>query len=62
MTTHIKYDDTLSWCGKPLDNNFHFSSVEAAVLNGAHNTNDKTPRACRLCTNVIITYLNEGVE
>ena len=59
MTVHIKRDDQTAWCGQPLEPGFHFSGVEAAVLNGLH---DKNPRACVDCTSILIANLLAGRE
>lgn len=59
LTNHIKatHDDDRSWCGKPLGNEPHFKSVDAAVLNGLHYTEVD---ACWECTETIINHLERG--
>lgn len=56
---HIKatHETDKSWCGKSLGNDWHFKTVDSAVLNGLHYTNVD---ACWGCTNAIINYLQNG--
>ena len=59
MTNCIKasHDIDKSWCGKPLGNDPHFKSVDAAVLNGLHYTEVD---ACFDCTDAVIRNLERG--
>lgn len=58
---HIKsaHNDTESYCGENLGNDFHFKTVDAAVLNGLHN-NQSSTKTCIKCTQIIIGYLTQG--
>lgn len=60
MVSHIKsiHDET-SWCGETLGAEFHFKSVEQAVLNGIHESKHI---ACEKCTGLIIDCLLKKVE
>jgi hypothetical protein len=56
---HIKsiHDDTESFCGEKIGNDFYFKNVEAAILNGMHGTEKF---ACRDCTYKITQALMNG--
>jgi hypothetical protein len=47
-----------AWCGKELDNTFHFKDTEAAVINGVHG--DIVP--CTECFNTVVHYLSLRVD
>lgn len=62
MTVHIKdiHDDSKSWCGETLGNEFYFKSVDHAVLNGMPHAllSHVTPIiTCADCTQKIIDKL-----
>ena len=61
MCYHIQSscEEGVSWCGVTLRlaDGFFFRSAEAAVLNGLH---DKKQIACKLCTDIIISCLQDG--
>lgn len=61
MTSHIKsmHDDATAVCGAPLTNEFHFKSVDAAVLNGMH---EKKPVTCLYCIDHVVKFLLAGSE
>jgi hypothetical protein len=57
---HIKNTtaDLYAWCGKQLDNTFHFKDTEAAVINGLHG--DIVP--CTDCFNIVVHLLAKKVD
>lgn len=57
--THIKMTttDSSAWCGAALGTDFYFKSSEDAALNGRYN---EIPKACDLCTQEIISCLENG--
>ena len=58
---HIKsiHDETKSWCGEILNSDFHFKSIEHAVLNGMH---EATIATCVICTDEVIRCLMRGAQ
>lgn len=59
MSAHVKsiHDETKSWCGENLGNEFHFKNVDHAVLNGLHTSQIRT---CTECANLIIESIMKG--
>lgn len=60
MSNHIKeiFDDTLSICGELLGAEFYFKSIDAAVLNGKH---ESSTVACHACSIKLIELLKKGM-
>lgn len=56
---HIKsiQDESKSFCGETLGNDFYFKGVEGAVCNGIY---DGKLQACGACTNALIELLMKG--
>lgn len=52
---HIKktIDENKSWCGKELENSFHFKDIEAAAINGLYGELD----VCGDCVDYIVENL-----
>lgn len=61
MNNHIRsiHDEIKSWCGEILNSEFHFKSVEHAVLNGLH---ESKLTACDACTRAVIQCLERGMQ
>ena len=61
MSAHIKSvnDETLAMCGELLTTDFHFKSVDAAVLNGLYEP-AKAP--CPACVIIIVNILAKNIQ
>ena len=55
---HIKsiQDDKLSWCGEPITLDFHFKTIDQAILTKLYYLNEN-PMPCTKCVDDIIRTL-----
>jgi len=50
---HVRYEEGIAWCGRPLDHNFHFKDIEQLTINNLHGER----LVCEYCLRNVIRVL-----